>query len=229
MAIYAISDLHLSRGSDKPMDVFGAAWKNYEERIVEGFSVVKDEDVTVIPGDISWAMSLEGALSDFRFIDALPGRKIIAKGNHDYWWDTATKIKRFFDKNRITTIDILHNNAFLYGDTAICGTRGWFYEADGDGTSKIYEREIGRLRRSLETAAEFCASRILCFLHYPPICNGYECGEITDMLREFGVSACYYGHLHAQGHRSAFCGKHKNVDYHLISADYLAFNPVFIV
>ncbi len=228
MAIYAISDLHLSTATDKPMDVFGPAWEDYENRIISGFSSLKEDDVTIIPGDVSWSMSLNGALSDFQFIDRLPGRKIISKGNHDYWWDTVKKTTRLFSENSISTIDILHNNAFLIGDTAICGTRGWFYEIEDGKTSKIYEREICRLRHSLEEAKKLPSKRLLCFLHYPPICNGYECAEITDMLESFGVDSCYYGHLHAQGHKSAFIGVHKNVEYNLISADYLGFKPVLI-
>ncbi len=228
MAIYAISDLHLSKSVNKPMDVFGPLWEDYENRILQGFEVVTDEDVIIIPGDISWGMSLKESLLDFKFIDALPGKKIISKGNHDYWWETATKTKRFFSENGITTIDILHNNAFKIGDTAICGTRGWFYEENKGQGRKVYEREIGRLRRSLEEGAKLGAKRLISFLHYPPICNGYECEEITDMLREFNVEKCFYGHLHGSGHKSAFCGIHKNVDYILISADYLSFKPICI-
>lgn len=228
MAIYAISDLHLSKSVSKPMDVFGPLWENYENRIFEGFKKLTDDDITVIPGDISWGMSLEESLLDFKFIDELPGKKIISKGNHDYWWETATKTKRFFDKNNISTIDILHNNAFKIGDIAICGTRGWFYEEENGGSRKIYDREIGRLRRSLEEGQKLGTEKILCFLHYPPICSGYECGEITDLLSEFGVRKCFFGHLHGHGHKSAFCGIHKNVEYTLISADFLSFQPLFI-
>ncbi len=227
MAIYAISDLHLSKSSNKPMDVFGSAWANHEERLKEGFAAVGEDDITVIPGDISWGMSLSGSLLDFKFIDELPGKKIISKGNHDYWWETVSKTKRFFSENGITTIDILHNNAFEHGDFAICGTRGWFYENE-NAERKIYERELSRLRRSLEEAQKLSKKEILCFLHYPPICTGYECSEITDMLEEFGVSRCFFGHLHALGHRSAFCGIHKNVEYNLISADFLSFKPILI-
>lgn len=228
MAIYAISDLHLSKSVNKPMDVFGSLWEDYENRLLRAFEKLSDEDITVIPGDISWAMSLSESLLDFKFIDALPGKKVISKGNHDYWWETATKTKRFFAENGITTIDILHNNAHLIGDTALCGTRGWFYEEENGGSRKIYEREIGRLRRSLEEGVRLGARHLLCFLHYPPLCTGYECQEITDMLSEFNVEKCFYGHLHGFGHKSAFQGVYKNVEYMLISADYLSFEPVFI-
>lgn len=228
MALYTIADLHLSRGTDKPMDVFGALWENYENRIIDGFSKLSCDDVIVIPGDVSWGMSLKESLLDFKLLDSLPGKKIIAKGNHDYWWETATKTKRFFSDNGITTIDILHNNAFAVGDIAICGTRGWFFEEETGDSRKIYEREVGRLLRSLEEAKKLGKERLVCFLHYPPICKGYECEEITDMLSSFGVESCYYGHLHGLGHKSAFCGIHKKVNYSLVSADYLSFNPLYI-
>ncbi|MBQ2840028.1 MAG: metallophosphoesterase [Oscillospiraceae bacterium] len=228
MAIYTISDLHLSKAVNKPMDVFGPLWEDYENRILQGFEMLTDDDITVIPGDISWGMSLSESLPDFKFIDALPGKKIISKGNHDYWWETATKIKRFFAENDITTIDLLHNNAYRVGNTAICGTRGWFYEEETGNSRKIYDREIGRLRMSLEEGKKLGADELVCFLHYPPICNGYECEEITDMLSLYGVSKCFYGHLHGYGHKSAFCGMHKNVDYILVSADYLSFKPFFV-
>ncbi|MBQ6902853.1 MAG: metallophosphoesterase [Oscillospiraceae bacterium] len=228
MAIYTISDLHLSKAVNKPMDVFGPLWEDYENRILQGFEMLTDDDITVIPGDISWGMSLSESLPDFKFIDALPGKKIISKGNHDYWWETATKIKRFFSENDITTIDLLHNNAYRVGNTAICGTRGWFYEEENGNSRKIYDREIGRLRMSLEEGKKLGADELMCFLHYPPICNGYECEEITDMLSLYGVSKCFYGHLHGYGHKSAFSGMHKNVDYILVSADYLSFKPFFV-
>lgn len=154
MALYAIGDLHLSLGTNKPMDVFGPKWANYVERIRENFSKLNDDDVIVIAGDISWGMSLEQSLPDFQFIDALPGRKILLKGNHDYWWGTASKMKKFFAEHDITTLDILYNNAFFYGGHAICGTRGWFYEEDAAGThtGKMLAREALRLEASLKAA-----------------------------------------------------------------------------
>ena len=127
MALYAIGDLHLSLNSNKPMDIFGEGWHNYVERIREGFSTLTDDDVTVLCGDLSWGMSLEESLEDFRFIDALPGKKILMKGNHDYWWNTAAKMTKFFEEHELTTLSLLHNNCLFYGDKAICGTRGWFY------------------------------------------------------------------------------------------------------
>lgn len=224
MALYAIGDLHLSLSSNKPMDVFGEGWKDYVRRIGEGFSQLNDEDVTVLCGDLSWGMSLEESLEDFRFIDALPGRKILLKGNHDYWWNTVSKMERFLKEHELTTISFLYNNCLTYGDKAICGTRGWFYELDNQGThnEKMLLREAGRLETSLKLAGE---REILCFLHYPPLYQGYECPEILRLLREYRVKACYYGHLHGASHRRRIEGKRGGTDFSLVAADYLRFVP----
>ena len=202
MALYAIGDLHLSLGTNKPMDVFGPKWANYVERIRENFSKLNDDDVIVIAGDISWGMSLEQSLPDFQFIDALPGKKILLKGNHDYWWGTASKMKKFFAEHDITTLDILYNNAFFYSDHAICGTRGWFYEEDAAGThtGKMLAREALRLEASLKAAE---GKPIYCFLHYPPVYQGYQCPEMLALLDKYEVERCYYGHLHGYTHRRA--------------------------
>lgn len=224
MALYAIGDLHLSLGTNKPMDVFGHKWANYVERIRENFSKLNDDDVIVIAGDISWGMSLEQSLPDFQFIDALPGRKILLKGNHDYWWGTASKMKKFFAEHDITTLDILYNNAFFYGGHAICGTRGWFYEeARGEAHDrKIMLREVGRLETSLKAAGD---KMKLVFLHYPPKYLGYECPEILDLLDAYHVPLCCYGHIHSRGCRSAFQGMYHDTEFRLLSADYISFCP----
>lgn len=224
MALYAIGDLHLSLGTNKPMDVFGPKWANYVERIQENFSKLNDDDVIVIAGDISWGMSLEQSLPDFQFIDALPGRKILLKGNHDYWWGTASKMKKFFAEHDITTLDILYNNAFFYGGHAICGTRGWFYEeAKGEAHDrKIMLREVGRLETSLKAAGDRTK---LVFLHYPPKYLGYECPEILDLLDAYHVPLCCYGHIHSRGCRSAFQGMYHDTEFRLLSADYISFCP----
>ena len=224
MALYTIGDLHLSLGSNKTMEVFGEAWQNYVERIRDAFSQLNDDDVTVLCGDLSWGMSLEESLEDFRFIDALPGRKILMKGNHDYWWNTAAKMKRFFAENELNTLDILHNNCQWYGDVALCGTRGWFYELEGQSShdEKVLAREVGRLEMSLQAAG---AAEKLCFLHYPPLYQGYSCPEILRVLREYGVKACYYGHLHGVTQRRAVTGQMYGTDFSLVAADYLRFIP----
>ena len=224
MALYAIGDLHLSLGGSKPMDIFGATWTNHVERLREAFSVLKEDDVIVLAGDISWGISLAEALEDFKFIASLPGRKIILKGNHDYWWATAKKMKEFFAANDIEGIEILYNNCFFYGDYAICGTRGWFYEEDAAGThtGKMLLREAQRLETSLAAAGD---KKILCFLHYPPLYQGYQCPELLTLLDRYHVARCYYGHLHGPVIRRAFEGKRQETEYALISADYLGFVP----
>lgn len=228
MSLFAIGDLHLAFAADKPMDVFGDRWENHAEKLLRGFSCVGDEDLIVLCGDLSWGMSLENAREDFLFIDRLPGKKLIVKGNHDYWWSTAAKARRFFAENGITSIDILHNNCFFYENTAICGTRGWFYEEEtGDAHDrKIMLREIGRLRTSLEAAGD---REKIVFLHYPPIFQKYECPEILALLKEHGVKLCCYGHIHGKGCRLAFNGWRDGTEFRLLSADHVDFSPVKIL
>ena len=223
MALYVIGDTHLSLGVSKPMDVFGGAWTGYVEKLREGLSVLRPEDTLVIAGDVSWGMSLEEAAPDFAFLDALPGTKILMKGNHDYWWNTASKMERFFQAEGFTTLRILHNNCHFYGDTALCGTRGWVYEEEKEGQSqKVFNRELIRLEASLRAAGE---AEKLCFLHYPPFYTGYRCEQIIELLEKYRVKACYYGHLHGGSHRLALQGRNGSVEYRLISADYLRFCP----
>ena len=223
MALYAIGDTHLSLSSDKPMDVFGGGWLGYVEKLKEGFSQISPEDTVVLCGDLSWGMSLEEAREDFAFLNELPGRKVMLKGNHDYWWNTASKMNKFFQENGFDTLNILHNNCILYGDVALCGTRGWFYEEDrGEHSAKVFNRELMRLEASLKAAGE---REKLCFLHYPPLYQGYRCQEIIDLLHRYEVKRCYYGHLHGGSHRLAVCGMRDGVEYGLVAADYLRFKP----
>lgn len=223
MALYAIGDTHLSLGSDKPMDVFGGGWTGYVEKLKEGFSEIGPEDTVVLCGDLSWGMSLEEARQDFAFLNDLPGHKVLLKGNHDYWWNTAAKMNKFFQENGFDRLTILHNNCYFYGDVALCGTRGWFYEEDrGAHSAKIFNRELIRLEASLKAAGE---REKFCFLHYPPLYHGYRCQEIIDLLHAYGVRRCYYGHLHGGSHRLAVCGEQEGVEYRLIAADYLRFKP----
>ena len=174
----------------------------------------------IFPG----GMSLEEARRDFAFLDALPGkRKLLLKGNHDYWWTTAAKMNRFFAENGFQTLALLHNNCHFYGETALCGTRGWFYEEDQAGhNEKVFRRELIRLEASLKAAGEHPK---LCFLHYPPCYEGYTCPEIIALLEQYGVKICYYGHLHGGSHRLAVEGVRGKVEYHLVAADYLRFAP----
>lgn len=226
MALYAIGDTHLSLAADKPMDVFGGGWEGYVEKLKAGFAPLGPQDTVVVCGDISWGMSLEEAREDFAFLDALPGgRKILLKGNHDYWWNTASKMERFFAENGFQTLKILHNNCYFYGDAALCGTRGWFYEETG--SQKVFLRELIRLEASLKAAGE--TRKKLCFLHYPPLYQGYSCPEIMELLERYEVSDCYYGHLHGGSHRLAISGERGGVCYRLVAADYVGFAPVKIL
>ncbi len=225
MALYVIGDLHLSLTADKPMDVFGGSWSDHVRRTREGFSALGPEDITVLCGDLSWGMSLQEAAADLQFIDALPGRKIILKGNHDYWWTTAAKMNAFFEAEGIRSIAILHNNCFCLEDLALCGTRGWFFEEEkgGEHDKKIMNREIMRLEASLKAAGE---REKLCFLHYPPRYGAeYVCREITELFQRYDVRECYYGHLHGPGQKGAVQGWVEGVHYQLVSADYLGFVP----
>ena len=224
MALYALGDLHLSLGTNKPMDIFGDKWQNYVEKLRRGFEPLTENDVTVLCGDLSWGMSLQQSLADFQFIHRLPGKKILLKGNHDYWWGTASKMQRFFDENGLTSLEILHNNCLFYGDLALCGTRGWFYELDNAGThnEKMLAREAGRLETSLQAAGD---REKLCFLHYPPLYQGYECPELLRLLQRYRVKACYYGHLHGAAQKRALEGVHYGTDFRLVAGDWLDFVP----
>ncbi len=229
MSLYAIGDLHLSLGSDKPMDIFGPRWKDHVEKLRAGFAALTAEDVCVLCGDSSWASDLTGALEDFRFIDALPGRKIILKGNHDYWWTSAAKMNAFFEKNEIATVSILHNNAYPYGENAaVCGTKGWFYEPSRstEHDKKLMDREILRLEASLKAAGD---RDKYVFLHYPPKYGGYACREILDMLEKYGAKVCCSGHLHADSLRLAFNGWTGSTRHICVSGDGIDFRPCKIL
>ena len=228
MALYAIGDLHLCLGAEKPMDIFGGIWVGYMDKLKEGMSVIGPEDTTVLLGDLSWALDLDHAKADFGWIDEIPGRKIILKGNHDYWWSTATKFYKFCDENGYKDQWILNNNCYEYGDYAICGTRGWFYEEDrsGEHDEKVFRRELCRLEASLKAAGE---REKLVFLHYPPKYKGYECPEILELLRAYGVRRCFYGHLHGASHGLAMEGLWDGVEYRLVSADRLNFRPYLVM
>lgn len=222
MALYAIGDTHLSLGTDKAMDVFGGGWEGYVEKLRASFSMLTPEDTIVLCGDISWGMSLEQAAPDFAFLEALPGQKLLLKGNHDYWWTTAAKMNAFFAQQGFSTLHILHNNCYFYGETALCGTRGWFYEEDQGHNEKVFHRELIRLEASLKAAGE---REKLCFLHYPPCYQGYTCPEIMELLERYGVERCFYGHLHGASRRLAIEGRYGLVEYRLVSADHLNFCP----
>lgn len=224
MALYAIGDLHLCLGAPKPMDIFGGAWVGYMEKLKEGLSVITQEDTVVLLGDLSWALGLEEAKEDFAWINRIPGKKIILKGNHDYWWSTAAKFYKFCEANGFENMHILNNNCFQYGDVAICGTRGWFFEENrsDDHDEKVFKRELGRLETSLKMAGDMPK---IVFLHYPPRYKGYECTEILNMLKAYGVRQCFYGHLHGPSHALAQEGLWDETQFKLVAADKLQFAP----
>ena len=189
--IYTIADLHLSFGTDKPMDIF-SGWTNYTERIRNNWQrLVEPNDTVVIAGDISWAMKLNEINKDFEYIQSLNGKKIILKGNHDYWWTTKSKMDKYISDSGFDSVSILHNNYYVVEDTAICGTRGWFYDAEKDEDMLILKREVGRLKMSVEPALK-AGYKPVVFLHYPPIYNGMECTEIMNVLREYEIKKCFY-------------------------------------
>ena len=228
MALYAIGDLHLSFGADKPMDIFGGSWVGYVDKLKENLSMIRPEDTTVLLGDLSWALDLESAKADFSFINDIPGRKIILKGNHDYWWSTASKFYKFCAENGFSDQFILNNNYYEYDGYAICGTRGWFFEEDhgSEHDEKVFKRELLRLEASLKSAGDLPK---LVFLHYPPKYRGYECKEILQLLQQYDVRRCFYGHLHGPSHALAMEGIWDGVDFKLVAADKLDFKPLKIL
>lgn len=228
MALYAIGDLHLCLGAPKPMDIFGGAWVGYMDKLLEGLSIIGPEDTTVLLGDLSWALDLDSSTPDFYWINEIPGRKIILKGNHDYWWSTAAKFYKFCEKNAFSDQWILNNNHYEYKEYAICGTRGWFYEEDrsGEHDEKVFKRELMRLEASLKSAGDL---HKIVFLHYPPKYKGYECPEIIELMKRYDVRQCYYGHLHGASHGLAMEGQWDGIEYHLVSADKLGFRPFMVI
>ncbi len=228
MSVFAIGDLHLSLGCDKPMDIF-KGWDNYTERLTENWNrVVSDNDTVVIPGDISWAMTLEGAKRDFEYINnTLKGDKIILKGNHDYWWNTASKMNAFLSENSFDRIRILNNNACLVEGISVVGTRGWINDDGSECDAKVLNREAGRFRMSVAEGIKL-GGELVAFIHYPPIYNGEKNEYILSVIREYGIKKCYYGHIHGPGHRYAFQGEYDGTQYRMISADYLGFMPIMI-
>ena len=227
MSIYAIADLHLSLNHSKPMDIFGANWENHAEKIKEDWiSKVKENDTVLIPGDFSWETYLEDTYNDFEFLNSLPGRKILLKGNHDYWWTTLTNIRNYLKDRNFNTIDILFNNSYEVENYLISGARGWDYSLTSD--RKIIEREINRLKLSLDSAIQINNEKeIIVCMHYPPISKNYINNEfeqkIFSLLKEYNVKKCFYGHLHGTSHNHAITGNIQGIDFSLVSADYLNF------
>ena len=228
MALYAIGDLHLCLGAPKPMDIFGGAWTGYMDKLKNGMACITENDTTILLGDLSWALDLNSSKADFAWINEIPGKKIILKGNHDYWWSTAAKFYKFCEENGFHDMYILNNNFFEYEDWAICGTRGWFFEEERSGQhdEKVFKRELIRLESSLKAAGD---RRKMVFLHYPPRYKGYECREILDLLEKYEVRRCFYGHLHGGSHKLAMEGQWDSVEFRLVAADYIGFKPYPVI
>lgn len=224
MALYAIADLHLSLNTDKPMDIFGDNWANHDEKIKNNWlDMIKEEDTVLIAGDISWAMRPEESDEDLKWLDNLPGKKIISKGNHDYWWTSITKLNNMFQKTKF-----LQNNFYVYEDYAICGTRGWACNLGDRHTEhdkKVFARECIRLRLSLDAAKKAGYEKFIVMLHYPPTNEKFDDSEFTQIIEEYGVSKVIYGHLHGPALNRVLDGYRNEVEYIMTSSDYLNFKP----
>jgi predicted phosphohydrolase len=226
--IYAIGDLHFDSSEQKPMDIFGDNWIGHKDKIVEDWKTrVKDNDMVLVPGDISWALKLNEAIPDLELIDSLPGKKIFIKGNHDYWWEGISRLKAL----KLNSIVFLRNNSFIYKGIAIVGTRGWT-SRDSDGfdesDEKIFKREILRLEASISSIETKVVKKIA-MLHYPPFNNKLQPNEFMEVLREYNVDTCIYGHLHAEGHKYSVEGEVCGIDFHLVASDYLDFKLKLLV
>lgn len=225
MSLFAIADTHLSFGTDKPMDSF-IGWNDYVSRLEKNWnSVVSSNDTVVIAGDISWAINFDELNADFDFINSLNGEKIILKGNHDYWWNTANKMNKFIAENNFDKIKILHNNSYNVDGISVCGSRGWMFESEEAHDEKILNREVNRLKMSLDSAE--CDEKIV-FLHYPPITTDCKCDEILNLLNEYGIKKCFFGHLHGVAAKLAVDDNVNGIDFKLISCDRLGFTPKLV-
>lgn len=232
MHLFAIGDLHLSfYDLKKRMDIF-EGWEDYENKIkLEWQSKVKNEDFVLIAGDISWSFYLKETLKDFEFIESLPGHKIIIKGNHDYWWDSTKKVKDFWTENNLKSMQLLHNNAFLFGDLAICGSRGWILGEKDDLNKKILKREALRLENSILEGLKLETEKLIIFIHYPPIFMSQRAEPILAVLDKYKkhIEKCFYAHLHGRTIKFAFNGVDNGINFKLISADALNFSPLQII
>jgi len=225
MALFAISDMHLSMGNDKPMDIFSEKWEGHAQKLKDNWlNTVNDVDTVIIPGDVCWATYINNAYEDFKYINSLPGRKIISKGNHDYWWETMSRMSKFLKDNSFNNIFFLHNNFYEYEDWAICGTRGWPSGDDTQGESdkKMFAREVNRLELSLKAAAQAGKKKIIVALHFPPFNLGEN--DFIEVMKKYEVSICLYGHLHGD-FSAAKHGIIEGIDFKFLSADYLNFMP----
>ena len=235
MSIYAIGDLHLSLNREKPMDIFGGNWKNHEQKIKENWkNTVQDNDLVILPGDFSWEMHLKDMYNDFAYLNDLPGKKLLLKGNHDYWWTTLAKMREFLQENKFENIDFVYNNSYLFEDKIIAGTRGWALN-DTENSDKMNHREEERLKLSLQSGVDnFGDKEIICIMHYPPIIEenkndannqskNLKVSNYVQIMKEYNVKTCLYGHLHGESHKEAFEGIIEGINFKLVSSDYLDF------
>ncbi|MBQ7935962.1 MAG: metallophosphoesterase [Clostridia bacterium] len=226
MSVFVLGDPHLSFSADKPMDIFGRKWKNHPKKIQKAWKKrVRPEDTVVLAGDISWAMSLKDAEADLAFLHQLPGKKVLLKGNHDYWWETASKMNRFFKERGWEDFTLLYNNCVLTDGVALCGTRGWEVSAGGEQDLKMLERERQRLEHSLQLAPK--GYERVVFFHYPPFDGNHA--PFLPLLKKYKVRRCYYGHVHGRKAESTKKVRQKRIRFTLISADALDFKPLLVV
>lgn len=229
MAIFAISDLHLSFGEDKPMDIFGEHWENHHEKIKQDWiKKVTNNDLVILPGDFSWSMKLRNTYNDFKFLNDLPGKKLLLKGNHDYWWTTLKRMRESLKENGFDSIDFIYNNSYEFENYHICGTRGWTISDNDSENKKIYNREIERLKLSLESIRQFESKKdIIVCMHYPPVKED-ETSSFVDVMEEYGVKICLYGHLHGASQKEVVEGIIKGIEFKMVSCDYTDFKLIKI-
>ena len=230
--IYIIGDLHIGFSVDKPMDIFGKNWENHAEKIKQNWlSKVNKDDTVILPGDFSWGIDLNEAKADFAFLNELPGKKILLKGNHDYWWTTVTSMNKFLEENNFENIYFLYNNSYFVENKVIVGTKGWTtISPNSEDNYKILKRECGRLELSIKDAiSKFGGSKeMIAFLHYPPFYKEDVNEEIDfiKMMKKYGIKKCYYGHLHGDSHKDAREGLIDGIEFKLVSSDYLNFDLI---
>ena len=230
MSIYAISDLHLSFNTNKPMDIFG--WNNYEEKISQDWRKnVKEEDLVLLTGDFSWEMKLENTYKDFQFINNLPGKKLLLKGNHDLWWTTLKRMREFLKEKEFNNIDFIYNNSYEFENYIIAGTRGWNLVSENIDDKKIKDRELLRLENSIiDGIRKYGEDKpIIVCMHYPPLLKELKNSEFTKILEKYNVKYCLYGHLHGKSHINVFDGIYNNVNYKMVSCDYTGFKLIKII
>lgn len=228
MGLFAISDLHLSFNNEKPMDIFGDNWYKHDEKIKENWNnKIGENDKVLIAGDISWSIKMEESAKELEWIHNLPGKKIISKGNHDYWWGSIKKLNSLYDD-----IDFIQNNFFTYEDYAICGTRGWNSPSENkysEHDKKIYNREKIRLKLSLDSAVKSGYENLIVMVHYPPVNDKFQESDFTKIFKEYGVKKVIYGHLHGASLKNVYEGIHDGIEYIVTSCDYINFDPIKIL